>query len=168
MISLIVQAVLALSSVIFIVASNRRIFRRPLVGPLLSTMESIYYAIGIASVVIGWYFRIRFVTEYSTGAGNPFSGPGSWGDYTRHLFDNPAASSVSQDYLFAKVLLLPLFTIPSGFKHGVRRPWLYFVTSFFTSYTFAWVFYLATRDRQNRLATSVLSSYPAVPPPTER
>ncbi len=160
MISLIVQAVLGICSVALIVASNPRIFRRPSVGPLLSMTEYAYYAAGIASVAIGWYFRFRFATEYSTGSGNPGTGPVG---YLSSLFVNPAASSVSQDYLLAKVVVLPLFTVIGGFQHGVRRPWLYFVSSLFTSFTFALAFYLATRERQRRLAGSIRID--AAPPP---
>ena len=152
MISQIVQAVLGMCSVAFIVASNRQIFRRPSVGPVLSLTECIYYAAGFASIVIGWYFRFRFATEHSAGSGNPGSGPGG---YLGSLFVNPAASSVSQDYILAKVVVLPLFIVVEGFRHGIRRPWLYFFSSFFTSFTFALAFYLATRQRQRRLAASL-------------
>ena len=50
--------------------------------------------------------------------------------------------------LLALVILLPLFTIVDGYRRGVRRPWLYFVSSLFTSFAFAWAFYLATVERQ--------------------
>ena len=68
------------------------------------------------------------------------------------MFANPAASSVTQDYLIANLLLLPLFTIVDGSRRGVRGPWLYFVSSWFITFAFAWAFYLATIDRQRRLA----------------
>ena len=46
------------------------------------------------------------------------------------------------------MILLPLFTIVDGYRRGVRRPWLYFVSSLFTSFAFARAFYLATVERQ--------------------
>jgi hypothetical protein len=66
------------------------------------------------------------------------------------MFTNPAASSASQDYTIANVILLPLFTIVDGYRRGLRRPWLYFVSSLFTSFAFALAFYFATIERQRR------------------
>ncbi len=68
------------------------------------------------------------------------------------MFTNPAASSASQDYTIANVVLLPLFTIVDGYRRGLRRPWLYFVSSLFTSFAFAFAFYFATIERQHRKA----------------
>ena len=68
-------------------------------------------------------------------------------------YANPASSSASADYTIANVLLLPLFTIVDGRRRGIHRPWLYFVASLFTSFAFSWAFYLATVERQRRLAT---------------
>jgi hypothetical protein len=155
MVSLIVHAVLGLTVIGLIVVSNPQIFRRTPAGPALSLLEAVYYVVGIASVALGWYFNIRFVREYSHGATNPIWGPGSWSDYIRLMFANPAAGSASQDYTIGNVILLPLFTIVDGYRRGVRRPWLYFVSSLFTSFAFAWAFYLATVERQRRLAPEI-------------
>jgi hypothetical protein len=152
MVSLISHAVLGLVVIGLIVASNPHIFRRSPGGPALSLLECVYYLVGIASVALGWYFNIRFVREYSQGATNPIWGPGSWADYMRLMFTNPAAGSASQDYIIGNVILLPLFTIVDGYRRGVKRPWLYFISSLFTSFAFAWAFYLATVERQRRLA----------------
>jgi Terpene cyclase DEP1 len=152
MITLIAQAVLGLAAIGLIVASNRQIFRRALDGPQLSGMEYAYYVVGIASVALSWYFNIRYVSQYSAGSENPLWARGGWTQYVRLMFANPAASSATQDYLIANLLLLPLFTIVGGMRRGVRRPWLYFVSSWFITFAFAWAFYLATIDRQRRLA----------------
>ncbi len=154
MIRLIVRALLGAAVIAFIIASNRQIFRQVPYGPRLSGIEWAYYVIGVATILISWYFTFRFMSQYSTGSGNPIWGPGSWTDYRRMMFVNPAASSGSQDYTIANVLLLPLFTMVDGFRRGVRRPWLYVVASVFTSFAFAWAFYLATAERQRRLAGS--------------
>jgi len=153
MVSLIVHAVLGLTVVGVIVASNPHIFRQP-VTPKVSALEAIYYAAGIASVVIGWYFNIRFVSEYAHGAHNPLWGPGSWAEFMRLGYVNPAASSASEDYTIASVIVLPLFTIVDGRRRGVHRPWLYFLLVLFASTAFAWAFYLATTERQRRLAAA--------------
>jgi hypothetical protein len=152
MVSLLVHAVLGLTVIGWIVASNSEVFARPSTGPLFTPLECLYYAVGIASIALGWYFNIRFVRDYSTGSGNPIWGPGSWSDYIRLMFTNPAASSASQDYTIANVVVLPLFTIVDGYRRGLRRPWLYFVSSLLTSFAFAFAFYFATVERQRRHA----------------
>ena len=152
MVSLIVHAVLGLSVISWIVASNRTVFSRPADGPWLSPLEAVYYVVGIASIALGWYFNIRFVQEYAHGSTNPIWGPGSWADYIRLMFTNPAAGSASQDYTIANLILLPLFSIVDGYRRGLRRPWLYFVSSLFTSFAFAFAFYFATIERQHRHA----------------
>jgi hypothetical protein len=152
MITLIAQAVLGLVAIVLIVASNRQIFRRAPGGPLLSAMECAYFVIGIASVALAWYFNIGYLSQYSTGSENVFWAKGGWTQYARLMFANPAASSATQDYLIANLLLLPLFTVFDGSRRGVRRPWLYFVASWFMTFAFAWAFYLATIDRQRRMA----------------
>jgi hypothetical protein len=154
MLSLIAHAVLGVAVVWFLVASNRMVFRRPETGSLFSPLECVYYAVGIASVVLGWYFNIRFVREYADGNANPIWGDGSWAHYIKLMYVNPAASSAGQDYTIGNVILLPLMTIIDGRRRGIRRPWLYFVSSLFTSFAFAWAFYLATTERQRRLTGS--------------
>lgn len=153
MTSLIVHAVLGLATVWWIVASNRAIFAKPAGGALFSPLEIVYYVIGIASIGLGWYFNIRFVQEYAHSANhNPIWGPGSWTQYIQLMYTNPAAGSASQDYTIINVILLPLFTIVDGYRRGLRRPWLYFVSSLFTSCAFAYAFYFATMARQHRHA----------------
>jgi hypothetical protein len=152
MVSLIVHAVLGVAVVWFLVASNPRIFRRSETGPLLSPLECVYYVIGVASIAVGWYFNIRFVSEYADGNANPIWGDGSWAQYIDLMFTNPAASSAGQDYTIGNVILLPLMTIIDGRRRGIARPWLFFVSSLFTSFAFAWAFYLATLERRRRLA----------------
>jgi hypothetical protein len=82
-------------------------------------------------------------------------GDGSWAQYIKLMFANPAASSAGQDYTIGNVVLLPLMTIIEGRRRGVVRPWLYFVSSLFTSFAFAWAFFLATTERQHRLAPAL-------------
>jgi len=150
MVSLIAHAILGVVVVGLIVAGNRAIFRRPATGPPVSLLEGAYYLAGVASVLIGWYFNIKFVMEYAHGHANPLWGDGSWAQYIRLMYVNPAAGSAGQDYTIANVILLPLFTIVDGRRRGIVRPWLYFVASLFTSFAFAWAFYLATVERQLR------------------
>ena len=82
--------------------------------------------------------------------GNPFWGPGSWQQFIALGYVNPAAASASQDYTIINVILLPLFTIVDGRRRGIRRPWLFFVASLFTSCAFSYAFYFAAIERQRR------------------
>jgi hypothetical protein len=152
MVSLIVHALLGLTVIGLIVGLNSQIFRRPVSGPRLSALECVYYIAGIAATAIGWYFNIRFVNEYAHGAHNPIWGPGSWAEFIRLGYDNPAASSASEDYTIASLIVLPVFAIVDGRRRGVRQPWLYFALILFTTLTFAWAFYLATIERQRRVS----------------
>ena len=152
MVSLIAHAVLGIVTIWLIVRSNPTIFRRTADGPLLTAMELVLYVFGVASVAVGWYFNIRFVQRYGPDEAffNPLWGDGSWAQYIKLMFANPAASSAGQDYTIGNVILLPLMTIVDGRRRGIVRPWLFFVSSLFTSFAFAWAFYLATSERQRR------------------
>ncbi|MUL50014.1 DUF2834 domain-containing protein [Mycobacterium sp. CBMA293] len=150
MVSLIVHAVLGLITIALIVKFNPAVFRKPAGGPAFSALELAYYVIGIASIALGYYFNTKFVMDYQPADGNPLTGPGSWSDYIRLMFVNPAASSAGQDYTIINVILLPLFTIADGLRRGIRHPWLFFVSSLFTSCAFALAFYFAVIARQQR------------------
>jgi uncharacterized membrane protein len=155
MVRVIVRALLGILVITVIVASNRQIFRRVPYGPRLSGLEWAYYVFGLTTVVLSWYFAFQFMSQHSAHSGNPLWGEGSWTDYRTMMFDSPAASAAAQDLTIANLVLLPLFTIVDGFRRGVRRPWLYVVVSVFTSFAFAWAFYLATVERQRRVSGSV-------------
>ena len=153
MASLLIHALLGLVVIWLIVRLNGAIFRRTPNGPLLSTYEIALYVFGIASVALGWYFNIRFVQKDGPHKFffNPIWGDGSWAQYIKLMFANPAASSAGQDYTIGNVILLPLMTIIDGRRRGIARPWLFFVSTLFTSFAFGWAFYLATVERQRRL-----------------
>ncbi|BDY27085.1 DUF2834 domain-containing protein [Mycolicibacterium mageritense] len=149
MVSLIVHAILGIAVVALIVRLNPQIFSRP-PGPAFSPMEVAFYVVGIASIPLCWYFNAQFVAQYSVAGGNPIWGPGSWTEFIELGYTNPAASSASADYTIANVILLPLFSIVDGLRRGIRHPWLFFVSSLFTSFAFAFAFYFATIERQRR------------------
>jgi len=149
MVSLLVHALLGLAIIGWIIASNPKVYAKPASGPWLSPLEWVYYAAGIASIALGWYFNIHFVLD-AAGQGNLVQGPASYPHLLRLQFANPAAGSAAQDYLVANVILLPVFTIVDGYRRGIRRPWLFFAASFFTSFSFPLAFYFATIERQRR------------------
>jgi hypothetical protein len=155
MVSLLVHATLGVVVVCLIIASNPAVFRRTATGPIVSTLELALCVAGVASVVLGWYFNIRFVRDYSHGHTNPIWGDGSWAQYIKLMYANPASSSAGQDYTFANVIILPLMTIVDGRRRGIARPWLFFISSLFTSFAFAWAFYLAVAERQRRLGLAI-------------
>lgn len=108
MISLIVHLVLGFAMLAVIVKTNPAIFARYSSGPQVSKLELFYYVAGIASVVLGYYFNNQFVAEYAPGGGlhNFIWGPGSWSEFIMLGYDNPAASSASQDYtIMAEICL---------------------------------------------------------------
>src|ERR1700743_2484894 len=149
MVSIVVHFLLGLGCIVWIVASNPKVDAKPAGGTWLSPLECVYYAAGIASIVLGYWFNIHFVMG-AHGQGNLVSGPASYPTFIREQFANPAAGSGNQDYMIANVILMPVFTIVDGLRRGIRRPWLYFLSSFFTSFAFPFAFYFATMERQGR------------------
>ncbi|MDT5177010.1 MAG: hypothetical protein QOJ95_1208 [Mycobacterium sp.] len=150
MVSLIVHAILGVLVILWIVRANPQIFARPAGGSAFSALEIVYYVIGVASIALGYYFNHQFVAQYAVPGGNPIWGPGSWQQFIALGYVNPAAASASQDYTIINVILLPLFTIVDGYRRGIRRPWLFFISSLFTSCAFAYAFYFAVIERQRR------------------
>jgi len=150
MVSLIVHAILGVLVILWIVRANPRVFARPADGPAFSAVEIAFYVVGVASIALGYFFNHQFVDQYAVAGGNPFWGPGSWQQFIALGYVNPAAASASQDYTIVNVVLLPLFTIVDGHRRGIRRPWLFFVASLFTSCAFAYAFYFAVVERQHR------------------
>ena len=160
MVPLILHAVLGIVVIVAIAVLNPHIFKPP-ATPKLSVLEAVYYIAGIVATVVGYYFNVRFVSEYAHSAvHNPFWGPGSWAEFIRLGYANPAASNASQDYTIMSVVLLPVFTIVDGRRRGVRHAWLYFMFVLTASSAFAWAFYLATVERQRRVAAAPVPAQP--------
>jgi hypothetical protein len=150
MVSLTVHAILGMAVIVWIVRANPQIFARPAEGLAFSVLEIVFYVVAVASIALGCYFNHQFVAQYAVDGGNPIWGPGSWQQFNVLGYTNPAAASASQDYTTINVILLPLFTIVDGYRRGIRRPWLFFVSSLFTSCAFAYAFYFAAVERQHR------------------
>jgi hypothetical protein len=139
--SLVFYGILGVASTVFAFVANRRLFVGGRVGrPTL--LEGLYFFVGVASLLLGWYFNVRYVHRYGHQA--------SYVNYTKSLFSNWAADSAAQDYIIVNVVLLPLWTIVDGRRRGLRVPWIFFVMSLFTSLAFASAFYLAFVERQIR------------------
>jgi hypothetical protein len=152
MVALIIHLALGIAVIVAIVMLNPQIFRQRAI-PKVSVLEAVYYIAGIAATVLGYYFNHRYVAEYSMGAHNAIWGDhGSWKEFIILGYDNPAAASASQDYTIMSLVLLPLFVIVDGRRRGIRHAWLYLLLILFTSSSFPWAFYLATVERQRRVA----------------
>jgi hypothetical protein len=150
MISLLVHALLGVVALVVIVKSNPAIFARVPTGSQVSALEVFYYVVGLASIALGYYFNYQFVQEYATPSSNPIWGPGSWQQFIALGYDNPAASSASQDYTIMSLLIFPVWAIVDGRRRGIKNAWLYIAFILFFSSASAWAFYLAAVERQRR------------------
>ena len=129
---------LGLGSIGLIAWCNRHTFR----GGGVSGIEAAYHAIGLAALVIGWYFNFQYFRQYGDEVG--------WLHWTRLLFVNPASASGGQDLIIANLILFPVWTILDGRRSGMRASWLYFPMSLLTSFAFGMALFLAMQERQRR------------------
>jgi hypothetical protein len=83
MLSLTAHAILGVVVIWILIVGNRAVFRRTATGPLVSPLEGAYYLVGVVSVLVGWYFNVRFVMQYAHGHTNPIWGDGSWAQFRR-------------------------------------------------------------------------------------
>ena len=127
---------------------NRRIFTSGGAGPV-TLLEAVYYLVGLTSVVLGWYFNVRYTHTYHDA---------NYWNYTKMLFTNWAADSAAQDYVIVNLVLLPLWTIVEGGRRGLRWTWIFFVMSLFTSLAFSMALFLAFMERQLRYNRSLASA----------
>ena len=144
-IQLAVFGALGILTTVWAFSANRRLFTGGTVGRP-STLETIYYVVGVISLLLGWYFNVRYTHQFASKA--------SYVDYTRELFTNWASDSAAQDYTIVNLVLLPLWTIVDGRRRGLRIPWIFFVMSLFTSLAFSMAFYLAFVERQIRFTAA--------------
>jgi len=139
--SLVFFGVLGILSTAAAFWANRRLFERRRAGPV-RPLEALYYAVGLVSLGLGWYFNVRYTHLYGHRA--------NYWNYTKLLFTNWAADSAAQDYIIVNVVLLPLWTIVDGRRRGLRWPWIFFAMSLFTSLAFSVAMFLAFIERQLR------------------
>jgi hypothetical protein len=158
MVSLIIHAVLGVATTAFVVWRNRRLFTGGWDGVRVSPLEAVLYVVAVCSVVLGWYFNIRYVQEWGSTA--------SWIHFTQSLFTNWASDSAAQDYIIANVILFPIWTITDGRRRGIAVPWGFFVMSLFTSFAFSMAAYLAVVERQVRYARATAAPTSVVEQPT--
>ena len=139
--SLVIFGILGVASTAVAFAANRRLFVDGAAGRV-TVLEGVYYVVGVTSLLLGWYFNVRYTHLYGHRA--------NYVNYTKMLFTNWAADSAAQDYIIVNVVLLPLWTIVDGRRRDLRVPWIFFVMSLFTSLAFAVAMFLAFMERQLR------------------
>jgi hypothetical protein len=147
--SLVIFGILGVASTAVAFAANRRLFVDGAAGRV-TVLEGVYYVVGLSSLVLGWYFNVRYTHLYGHRA--------NYVNYTKMLFTNWAADSAAQDYIIANVVLLPLWTIVEGGRRGLKLAWIFFVMSLFTSLAFAVAMFLAFMERQLRYNRSLVPS----------
>jgi hypothetical protein len=130
---------IGLASIGLVAGLNRALFR----GVRVSGPEAFYYVVGVAALLIGWYFNFAYFRQYGDEAG--------WWHWTTLLFVNPASASGGQDLIIANLVLFPLWTVLEGRRDRMRAAWLYFPVSLLTSYAFGLALFLALQDRQRRV-----------------
>jgi hypothetical protein len=141
---------------------NRRLFTAGTGAGRVTVLEGVYYVVGLCSLVLGWYFNVRYTHTYHNA---------NYWNYTKMLFTNWAADSAAQDYVIVNVVLMPLWTIVEGSRRGIKWAWIFFVMSLFTSLAFSIAIFLAFMERQlrynNALAQELpVPAVPAAPAPT--
>ena len=141
MASLVIFGILGAATTVVAFRTNWRLFSTRSVGPV-SPLEGLYYTVGVISLVLGWYFNVRYVDLYGHRA--------NYWNYTTLLFTNWAADSAAQDYTIVNLVLMPFWTIVDGRRRGLRTAWIFFVMSFFTSLAFSIAMFLALIERQLR------------------
>ena len=147
--SLVVFGILGIASTAVAFATNRRLFEGGAAGRV-TLLEGVYYVVGLCSLILGWYFNVRYTHLYGHRA--------NYINYTKMLFTNWAADSAAQDYIIVNVVLLPLWTIVEGGRRGLKWAWIFFVMSLFTSLAFAMAMFLAFMERQLRYNRSLVPS----------
>ena len=147
--SLVFYGILGIASTVVAFVVNRRLFAGGAVGPV-TLLEGTYYLVGACSLLLGWYFNIRYTHLYGHRA--------TYVNYTKMLFTNWAADSAAQDYIIVNVVLMPLWTIVEGRRRGLAWAWIFFVMSLFTSLAFSIAMFLAFMERQLRYNRSIVPS----------
>ena len=140
---MLISGILGVATIAVAFWVNRQLFGGGAAGRVggVTLLEGVYYVVGVCSIILGWYFNIRYTHTYHNA---------SYWNYTKMLFTNWAADSAAQDYIIVNVVLMPLWTIVEGGRRGLKWAWIFFVMSLFTSLAFAVAMFLAFMERQLR------------------
>jgi uncharacterized protein DUF2834 len=153
---LLISGILGIGTTVVAFYANRHLFSAGNAAGRVSLLEGTYYVVGVVSIVLGWYFNVRYTHTYHNA---------NYWNYTKMLFTNWAADSAAQDYIIVNLVLMPLWTIVDGTRRGLRWAWIFFVMSLFTSLAFSVAIFLAFMERQWRANKALAQDAPAVTPP---
>ena len=152
---LLISGILGIATTAVAFYANRHLFNAGNAAGRVSLLEGIYYVVGVVSIVLGWYFNVRYTHTYHNA---------NYWNYTKMLFTNWAADSAAQDYI-VNVVLMPLWTIADGTRRGLKWAWIFFVMSLFTSLAFSVAIFLAFMERQWRYNKALAQEGPGATPP---
>jgi len=153
---LLISGILGIATTAVAFYANRHLFNAGNAAGRVSLLEGIYYVVGVVSIVLGWYFNVRYTHTYHNA---------NYWNYTKMLFTNWAADSAAQDYIIVNVVLMPLWTIADGTRRGLKWAWIFFVMSLFTSLAFSVGIFLAFMERQWRYNKALAQEGPGATPP---
>ena len=153
---LLISGILGIATTAVAFYTNRHLFNAGNATGRVSLLEGIYYVVGVASLVLGWYFNVRYTHTYHNA---------NYWNYTKMLFTNWAADSAAQDYIIVNLVLMPLWTIVDGTRRGLKWAWIFFVKSLFTSLAFSVAIFLAFMERQWRYNKALAQEGPGANPP---
>jgi hypothetical protein len=153
---LLISGILGIGTTVVAFYANRHLFTAGNAAGRVSLLEGTYYVVGVISIVLGWYFNVRYTHTYHDA---------NYWNYTKMLFTNWAADSAAQDYVIVNLVLMPLWTIVDGNRRGLKWAWIFFVMSLFTSLAFSVAIFLAFMERQWR-ANKALAQEPPASAPT--
>jgi hypothetical protein len=145
---LLISGILGIATTAVAFWVNRHLFSERATGPV-TILEGVYYVVGVCSLVLGWYFNVRYTHTYHNA---------NYWNYTKMLFNNWAADSAAQDYIIVNLVLMPLWTIVEGTRRGLKWAWIFFVMSLFTSLAFSIALFLAFMERQLRYNRALVPS----------
>jgi hypothetical protein len=154
---LLITGILGIATTAVAFYANRRLFAAGNAAGRVSFLEGTYYVVGLFSLVLGWYFNVRYTHTYHDA---------NYWNYTKMLFTNWAADSAAQDYVIVNLVLMPLWTIVDGSRRGLKWAWIFFVMSLFTSLAMSIAFFLAFMERQWRYNKALAQEAPAATPPS--
>jgi len=154
---LLITGILGIATTAVAFYVNRHLFSSGNAAGRVRPLEGIYYVVGVISIVLGWYFNVRYTHTYHDA---------NYWNYTKMLFTNWAADSAAQDYVIVNLVLMPLWTIVDGSRRGLKWAWIFFVMSLFTSLAMSIAFFLAFMERQWRYNKALAQEAPAATPPS--
>ena len=152
---LLISGILGIGTTVVAFYANRHLFNTGNAAGRISVLDGTYYVVGVISLILGWYFNVRYTHTYHDA---------NYWNYTKMLFTNWAADSAAQDYVIVNLVLMPLWTIVDGTRRGLKWAWIFFVMSLFTSLAFSIAIFLAFMERQWRANKALAQEPPASAP----